>query len=79
MEARENEHRQIASSYLTTEQAADALQVSGRTVLQWLRSGVLPGRKLGGLWRIHPDVLDQFIRGDSPAAVARGGDGHDED
>ena len=48
--------------YLTVEQVAAKLQVSERTVLQWLRAGELPGRKLGRLWRIHPGVLDGFMR-----------------
>jgi len=53
----------MPETYLTVEQAAASLQVTERTMLQWLRTGTLPGRKLGGVWRIHPGVLDEFMRG----------------
>lgn len=32
-----------------------------RTVLEWLRSGKLQGKKVSGQWRVHPDVLKVFI------------------
>ncbi len=47
---------------LTPEQVAERLSVSRYTVLQWLRSGKLAGRKLGGkIWRVHPDDVQAFI------------------
>jgi excisionase family DNA binding protein len=46
---------------LTPEQVAERLQVTGRTVYAWLRSGTLPALKLGRLWRIRPEDLETFL------------------
>lgn len=45
------------SRLLTPEEAAERLRVSVRSVYTYLRSGELPGRKVGGLWRIDEHVL----------------------
>ena len=48
----------------TVAQVAERLQVSERTVLNWLRAGRLQGYRLGGTkagWRIEEPDLDQFI------------------
>ena len=47
---------------LTPAQAAERLQVTERTVYQWLRHGTLPGHRLGRLWRIHPRDFDSFLQ-----------------
>ena len=47
---------------LTPAQAAERLQVTERTVYQWLRQGKLPGHRLGRLWRIHPRDYDSFLK-----------------
>lgn len=36
---------------LTSSEAAEFLQVDVDTVLRWVKSGVIPGRKLGSEWR----------------------------
>jgi len=48
---------------LTVPQAAARLQVSERTVYEWLREGKIPGRKIGKVWRISAEVLNHFLRG----------------
>jgi excisionase family DNA binding protein len=50
---------------LTPEQAAELLQVSTRTMYDWLRNGQVPGVQIGGkLWRIREgDILSQDARG----------------
>jgi excisionase family DNA binding protein len=48
----------------TVKQVADHLDVSERTVLNWLRSGRLKGYRLGGTkagWRIEEPDLQTFI------------------
>lgn len=40
------------SEYLTAEQVADAIGVTRRTVYDWLRTGKLKGKKIGGKWLI---------------------------
>ena len=46
---------------LTPEQVAERLQVTERTVYEWLRRGTLPALKLGRLWRIRPEDLEGFL------------------
>jgi excisionase family DNA binding protein len=48
---------------LTVPQAAAQLQVSERTVYEWLRDGKLPGRKIGKVWRMSADAIVDFLRG----------------
>ena len=48
---------------LTPAQAAERLQITERTVYEWLREGRLPGHKIGRLWRIDPKDLRAFLEG----------------
>lgn len=48
---------------LTVPQAAAQLQVSERTIYEWLRDGKLPGRKIGKVWRMSADAIVDFLRG----------------
>ncbi len=41
------------SPLLTTTEAATYLRVHQWTVYNWLRSGTLRGKKIGGVWRVH--------------------------
>ena len=52
------------SRILTVPQAAEQLQVSERTVYEWLREGKLPGRKIGKVWRLSAEAINDFLRGD---------------
>jgi len=45
------------------EEAAEWLGVSPQTVYRLLRSGELPGRKIGQQWRIHKGELEAYLRG----------------
>ncbi len=47
---------------LTPAQVARRLQVTERTVTDWLRTGRLPGVKLGRLWRVHSEALETALR-----------------
>jgi excisionase family DNA binding protein len=47
---------------LTPEQIAGHLQVQQRTIQDWLRSGALPGIKLGRLWRVQREDLEGFLK-----------------
>ncbi len=51
---------------LTPEQVAERLQVTVQTIYVWMRSGYLPSVKMGRLWRIHPDDLENFIKSQKP-------------
>jgi excisionase family DNA binding protein len=44
------------------EQVAAILQVSPKTIKDWLRAGKLPGCKIGRLWRVKAADLEGFIQ-----------------
>ena len=46
---------------LSIDDVATQLKVQPRTILEWLRTGKLPGYKLGRVWRIDPDDLKKFL------------------
>lgn len=45
------------------EEAAEWLEVHPQTVYRLLRSGELPGRKIGQQWRIHKGTLEDYVKG----------------
>jgi excisionase family DNA binding protein len=47
---------------LTLKQVAEVLQLTPRTVYSYLRSGLLPGAKVGKQWRVLEDDLTESIR-----------------
>ena len=49
--------------WLTTEEAAEYLQVHVNTVRRWARTGVIPAAKLGnrGGFRFRREDLDRFL------------------
>ncbi len=58
---------------LTTEEAADFLRVSSKTLLALARDGALPGTKVGRAWRFVRADLVGYVRGGHtrpPGAVA---------
>ena len=53
----------MADRLLTAREAAERLGVEKITIVRWLRSGRLPGIKIGtrGDWRIRASELDAYI------------------
>jgi excisionase family DNA binding protein len=47
---------------LTTEQAAAILQLTPKTIKEWLRAGKLTGCKMGRVWRVKAADLEAFIQ-----------------
>jgi excisionase family DNA binding protein len=47
----------------TAEQVAAILQLSPKTIKDWLRAGKLPGYKIGRVWRVRQEDLEAFIQG----------------
>lgn len=47
---------------LTPEQVAERLQVTRRTVYQWINDGKLPALKVGRGWRIDESSLDSYLK-----------------
>jgi len=52
----------MAKQYLTTDEAAETLDVSRRYVQLMLKSGKLRGRQIGGTWVVFPASLSTFKR-----------------
>lgn len=48
------------NEYLTVEQVAKLLQVSERSIYNWILSGKLTAYKFGDNWRITPSALEAF-------------------
>lgn len=46
---------------LTTTQVSERLQIEGRTVTRWLRTGYLRGQKSGRRWGIAPEDFERFL------------------
>ena len=46
---------------LTSDEAAQLLKVSRKTVLQHARLGEVPGAKLGRVWRFRRSELIEFV------------------
>ena len=47
----------------------DLLKMSRSHVYNLLKSGLLPGRKIGGQWRIPVDELRRYLAGGDTAVV----------
>ena len=47
---------------LSADEAADYLGVTPVTVYRWCRGGRLPCAKVGRLWRVRRDALEEFLR-----------------
>ncbi len=53
---------------LTVPETAARLRLSAQWVYRSLRRGYLPGRKLGGVWRVPEHQLKEFLQG-QPGSV----------
>ncbi len=51
----------VKEQLMTPAQVGERLQLTERTVYEWLRDGRLVGLKLGRLWRVRPEDLQAFL------------------
>ena len=58
-------------SYLTPDEVANQLGVTGKTIREWLKSKELVGVKLGGSWKIHESDLSRFVDGQRLEALIK--------
>ena len=49
--------------WLTPKQVADQLQVTHKTVLEWIGTGKIKAKKLGRVWRVTPEAFKKFTDG----------------
>lgn len=47
---------------LTPQQVAERLQLTERTIYEYMRSGQLKASKLGRVWRVNEEDLADFLR-----------------
>ena len=57
----------MSEALLTPVEVADHLHLTPYTIYAWLRSGRLPGIKIGHRWRVKPEDLDGFLASQSHA------------
>lgn len=53
--------RQIEPIGYTLEEIAEALRIHPETAAKLLRTGELPGRKIGREWRISPKAVEEWL------------------
>ncbi len=56
----------MAPDELSPSQAARRIGTTTRSVQRWIAAGSLPGRRVGGRWRVASDALDAFMAGSAP-------------
>lgn len=52
----------MTDQVFTVAEAAKYLKVHEQTIYKLLRTGKLKGAKVGKDWRIHKDVLDDYLK-----------------
>lgn len=50
------------SELLTVEEAANYFRVSRFTIYNWVKSGLLRGLKLGGVFRFRSEDIEEFLK-----------------
>ena len=52
---------QTIDTFYTIQQVMSLLQVSDETVYRYIRSGKLRAIRIGGLWRVSREALNEFL------------------
>jgi excisionase family DNA binding protein len=60
----------MSTEILTPPEVAEKLKISERTVLNLLRSGEIPGVKIGGQWRVSSAAIDTIMLPPAREALA---------
>jgi len=60
----------MAPEELSPSQAARRIGTTTRSVQRWIANGSLPGRRVGGRWRVASDALDAFMARGAPGEVS---------
>ncbi len=61
MGPKNNWRQRMAREIMSIEDVADYLRLSRNTIYRLIRSGEIPGRKLGNQWRIRKPLLDKVL------------------
>ena len=57
-----NDNIDYKNEFITASEVAKSLNIGHLAVLRWCREGLIPGYKIGKLWRIKRKDLDEFIK-----------------
>ncbi len=60
------------SEVLTTADVARVLRLSVKTVGEMLRNGQLPAMRIGGVWRVRRESLQEWMKNQEQARVPAG-------
>ena len=52
----------IDNEFYTIQQVMEQLHISDETIYRYIRSGKIKAIRVGGLWRISSEALDEFMR-----------------
>lgn len=59
----------IHNEILKTEQVADLLQMNRETVKRYASQGIIPGTKIGKVWRFYKQDIINMVRGETTQQV----------
>jgi len=57
--------------HYSTEEVSEQYNIKPATIRKWIREGKLRAVKLGHLWRIREDDLNEFIKQDKKESAQR--------
>ena len=50
------------SEILTVQEVCEYLRIAKPTLYRYVRSGELPGFKMGKMWKFHRETIDQWVQ-----------------
>ena len=65
--------RMLGEKYYLTEDLIDILPVGIKTLQMYIRTGKLPGRKIGRIYYVSQASLKNFLKGRNKAAIEEAG------
>ena len=68
----------MSSSLFTIQQVMEHLQIADETIYRYIRSGKLRAIRVGGLWRIPSEALDEFLGEGEQNSYSRKAEGKDD-
>lgn len=51
---------------LTVDEVKERLGLTRQTAYRYVEKGIIPGIKIGTLWRVREDVIDQIVESGQP-------------
>ena len=59
-----------AGEILTPKEVAEILKMTERTVVRHLMNGIIPGKKIGVVWRVRRDILERYMEDEGQKQAA---------